>query len=455
MIRSFLAILFLLTTVSQSLARKDVELNRIDSLIQELEIEIPDTSRILLLNKLSIEYRYSFPQKGLKYAEESIELSTKINFTSGLATALHSQGELNRAQGNYKQSIEAFLQALAIYEREIQPEGISSCLNSMGIVYDLQGNYELAIEYYHKSLVIKRRLKNKRDIAISLLNLGIGYKNIKDINKALTCYEEAMQLFEEQQHQRGIAKTLLNIGNIYYYQGNINLAIAHYKRAADLNEKMDNLHDWALSLENIGWAYGEQGDSKLAIEYAERSMEIARRSNARYVIVGNHENLMIVYQKTGDYKNALIHLKAQQMMKDTLFNEQKSKEIGRLEAKYDFEKAESERVLSEDVLLKEAARIEQRRNNLQYSGILIFIVAMAGGIFSLGKIKVSVKMAEGLIFFTFLLFFEFTLVLLDPFIESFSGGAPAYKLMFNAGLAALIFPLHSFFEEKIKNRILS
>ena len=63
-------------------------------------------------------------------------------------------------------------------------------------------------------------------------------------------------------------------------------------------------------------------------------------------------------------------------------------------------------------------------------------------------------MVEGLVFFSFLLFFEFTLVLLDPYIEQYSAGAPALKLAFNAGLAAMIFPAHSFFEEKIKARIL-
>ncbi|MFH1320425.1 MAG: hypothetical protein ABII90_07220 [Bacteroidota bacterium] len=59
-----------------------------------------------------------------------------------------------------------------------------------------------------------------------------------------------------------------------------------------------------------------------------------------------------------------------------------------------------------------------------------------------------------MIFFTFLLFFEFTLVLSDPYIERFSAGAPAIKLAFNAILAAMIFPLHSFFEGKLKERIM-
>ena len=127
--------------------------------------------------------------------------------------------------------------------------------------------------------------------------------------------------------------------------------------------------------------------------------------------------------------------------------------IGKLEAKHEFETAETEKARAAQVKSEKEKAEMSRRNNLQYSGILIFLVLMSAGLVGLGKISMPVRMAEGLIFFTFLLFFEFTLVLLDPYIEVYSSGAPAIKLGFNAILAAMIFPLHSFFEERVKKRI--
>ncbi|MBL4624779.1 MAG: hypothetical protein JKY42_06530 [Flavobacteriales bacterium] len=66
----------------------------------------------------------------------------------------------------------------------------------------------------------------------------------------------------------------------------------------------------------------------------------------------------------------------------------------------------------------------------------------------------SEGVAEGLIFFTFLLFFEFCLVLLDPFIDEWSSGERLYKLLFNGVLAAAIFPLHAFFEATLKKTLI-
>ena len=115
---------------------------------------------------------------------------------------------------------------------------------------------------------------------------------------------------------------------------------------------------------------------------------------------------------------------------------------------------------SKVILLKEekekariAAEQTNRRDNLQYSIMLVGILAVFGFILSLGRISVSPKFAEGLIFFAFLLFFEFLLVLTDPYVDNITNGEPMYKLLVNAVLAGLIFPAHAFFERMLKEKL--
>ena len=160
-----------------------------------------------------------------------------------------------------------------------------------------------------------------------------------------------------------------------------------------------------------------------------------------------------IYKSKGDPEQALgmyeLHIK----MSDSLNNEAIHKATIRQQTKYEFEKAQ----LVKEQKEREARRLEQevrsRRDNLQYSVILIAILTLFGGVLALGFINVSEKMAEGVIFFSFLILFEFLLVLADPYIDNWSGGAPGFKLLFNAGIAALIFPAHAFFESKLKKRL--
>ncbi|MBL4753164.1 MAG: tetratricopeptide repeat protein [Flavobacteriales bacterium] len=254
---------------------------------------------------------------------------------------------------------------------------------------------------------------NKRAEAIGYNNIGVIYEGWKDYPKTLEYYKSSLAIFEEINSVHLAAITLSNIGGVYSYMG-------QYKRAAE------NMHRGLAKADSV------------------------KHLNYQQLICAN---LSEVYEKMGDYQQSLLYYKQSSIHKDSLFNEDKSKSIGKLETKYEFEKAEVERKRVKDEALAAQTSRTQRRNNLQYSGILIFLILSFAGIFTLGKFSIPMQLAEGMIFFSFLLLFEFTLVLLDPYIEAYSGGAPAVTLGFNAILAAMIFPLHVFFEERVKQRI--
>ena len=83
-----------------------------------------------------------------------------------------------------------------------------------------------------------------------------------------------------------------------------------------------------------------------------------------------------------------------------------------------------------------------------FGALLLF-----GVVLSLGFISVSANVAEGLIFFAFLILFEFVLVFVEPYLENYTDGEPIYNLLANAVIALLIFPLHDVLESKLKKRI--
>jgi len=199
----------------------------------------------------------------------------------------------------------------------------------------------------------------------------------------------------------------------------------------------------------------KKGEYNHALTYYQKATMLADSIGALIEESEAHSRLAECYEKMGKHQNALEHYKQYTILKDSIFNEEKSKDLGKLEAKHEFETAEIQRKRTEEEQAKQEAATKSRRDNLQYSGILIFLVLVFAGVFALGRFSIPIRLAEGLIFFAFLLFFEFTLVMLDPYIEQYSSGAPAIKLGFNAVLAGLIFPLHSLFEAKLKGRLVN
>ena len=160
-----------------------------------------------------------------------------------------------------------------------------------------------------------------------------------------------------------------------------------------------------------------------------------------------------IHKEKQNYKKALSMYEDMIKYRDSLVNEDTKKSMIRQQTKYEFEKTQIIKEQKEKETARLLAEETSRRDNLQYSVILIALLVLGAGVMALSRISVSPRVAEGLIFFSFLILFEFLLVLADPYIEGWSGGAPGIKLLFNAGIAAFIFPLHSLFETKLKKRL--
>jgi len=403
-------------------------------------------------------------ENALYYFQLSLDGYQELNHEDASAKVYNNIGALYYQKGEYPLSLEYYLKALTIHEKNEYFIGIANVYNNIGLIHYSQGELELALEYMQKTLAMNESIGNTKKRATQIGNIGMiywqkGNKSANDSVKfsnyqlALEKYQKALELDEEIGNKNGISRHLNNIGIIYKNMKDYEKALEIYLKANRLTVEIGNRRDLTINLGDIALLYLEQGKYTEAENYFKEALGIASSIGYMEGVKDWNLSLSDLYERIGQYQKSYDHYREYSVAKDSLFNEGKSKEIGKLEAKYEFEKQEIERKRLEEEKRVASARAEQRRNNLQYSGILIFIVLIFAGIFMLGKVSLPVRLAEGIIFFAFLLFFEFSLVLLDPYIEKYSSGAPAIKLAFNAVLAALIFPLHSFFEQKLKNRM--
>jgi len=285
--------------------------------------------------------------------------------------------------------------------------------NNIGIIYDLQDDYPNALKYYHKALKIAEEPEDKRIMAKIYGNIGIIYKNQGDYPKALNYYHKSLKIKEELGDKEGLTTSYSNIGKLYT----------------------------------------KTGDYVKALETLSKGLEIAKEIGALLKEKQAYGGLTDLYEKQKDYKNAYEYHQLYAQANDSLFNEEKSKEIGKLEAKYELEKKLEEEKHEAQEQATLVAEETARRNLFQYSGILVFIIALFTLALFAGKLRPPVWVAELLAFIPFLILFEGILVYIDPTIDTLTGGEPLWKLIVNAVLAGMIFPFHQYFEGKLKKRI--
>jgi len=493
--RGFSAIfaLFFVVTfqISQLYGNNKINTDSIDQIIAGEPI---DSLRVDLLNKLFRKVQWTLPGKASEMVMEALELAQKIDYKRGLIGAYLNMGSEQNNKSNYTRGMHNYKLGLFHAEELKDTAAMSAANHGLGVTFWKQGNYTKALEYYYIALGFRQTLNDTNAIANSYANIGIIYKVQRDYKKALEFYRKSLEIKEKMNDKTSIAMTSNNIGNIYYDKGDMNKALAYYIKVLQICEEEGLIKGISVAYTNIGRSYRElgkldealnyltkalkiqedagnkwgitytltgmgniefkRGNDEAAINYFHESISISKTIGADAELLSAYEGMSKSYAHLNRYEEALAYEKHLTTLKDTLFNEEKSKEIGKLEARYEMERKIEEELRIGAEKAKDQAEQEHRRNILQYSGMFILIIALFGGLFALRRVKVSVRMAEAIIFIPFLIFFEFLLVLFDPYIGEITQHQPAYVLMINAMLAGLIFPLHHFFEESLKKKIL-
>lgn len=505
----YLSVLLFLLIVSSSLlikSQQKIPITRSDSLAALIQIDKQDTTKVRHLLELGWEIMYQYPDSSILLGEQSVDLAKKIsqsgsyqqvdikqaiqrdlskgyvqlgvyyyikgdysrsldfhfkglelrqaqNDTAAIASSYNNIGLVYRFQGDYVKALEYYMKALSLNLEIGNNHRIANNLNNIGLIYFDQKNYQKALEYYQKALAINKKLENYVILATNYNNIGSVYYAENKYEIARKYYQNALSINMEQGVLHEAANNLLNIGVVYYDENNLEMAIEYYNKALALNEEIGNKHGIAVNLTNIAEVYLKQKDYNNALKYANDAMNIAEEIGALELIKENAQHLSSIYTNTGKYQLALEYTLKYTSAKDSLFNDEKSKDIGRLEMKHEIELKERERKLKEEEEQRIAALERRRKITIQYSGMFIGLLGIGLIVIFIGFIKVPPPLARGITFFVVLLLFEFILVLLDPYVDTISHSEPVYKLFINAGLALCIFPINAIMERGIQKRL--
>lgn len=355
---------------------------RMDSLLTCLKTDKEDTIKVIHLYELTAEYYLIGDfENGLSYGKDALKLARKLNFKRGEAQTSSNMGNIYLGQGDYSKAYEMYNGALTLDKAINNKEGMAKRYGNIGIVYYQQGDYPKALDYYFKALKMGEEINDKNRVAIQQGNIGSIYFEQADYPKALDYYFKALKTCEELGDKNRMAIWLGNIGSVYYAQTNYDKALEYYNKRLVMDEESGNKNNMAINLGNIGIVYYDQKDYPRALEYyfkalklgeelgdqsrigtilgnigllytksgkyseaesyLKRAISITKSIGARNDLRKFEEMLSELYVATGRYQPALEHYKNAMWLKDSLFNEEKDKEITRKQLSFEFEKKEA------------------------------------------------------------------------------------------------------------------
>jgi len=311
---------------------------KIDSLVTLLKTDKEDTNKVNHLNELGWELKNSNPDTAIIVSSHALLAAEKLEWKKGIASSLNQLGIYSTIKADYPSALDYYLKALKVDEELKDKIGMGKVLGNIGSVYKEQGDYTKALDYYFMALKTAEVLGNKKSISINLGNLGIVYFNQNNYTKALDYYFKALKMDEELGNKKGIATHLCNIGVIYHDKADYPQALDYYFKALKIHEELGRKDGIAVQLGNIGSIYTSQGNYTEAEKYLLDALDLDKQIGMLDNEMDVEQYLSNLYSKTNRHQLALVHYKNAMALKDTIFNEEKNKEITRKEMNYDFEK---------------------------------------------------------------------------------------------------------------------
>lgn len=417
----------------------------IDSLLLVLNTTKDDTTEVNTLNLLSIQHlnasnngqAMQYSQRARHLGEKTIPLCNgskqKIVLKKGVAFAYNTIGRVHMNQGNYGKSMEYFLLSLKIKEEINDKKGIANSYNNIAIIYYNQGDYEKSLNNNLKSLKIREELGDKPGIAMSCNNIGTVYVNQNNYDKALVNFLKYLKASTETGDKQGMCNSYINIGLVYYYQGGLATdkkneaafyakSLDSYLKSLKICEEIGNKQGIVTSYNNIGNVYEILDDNEKSISFHLKSLKLSREIGDKngeansYSNIGNiyvkqnklaeayryynlalilskelgrkdgtkgvYQGLSGLYEKKGDFKNAYKYHLLYSDLKDTLLNEQSSKQMAEMATKYDSDQKDKAIIsLNKDketqAKMAEDEKVRQRIILFSVSGISLLVIVFA------------------------------------------------------------------------------
>jgi serine phosphatase RsbU (regulator of sigma subunit) len=360
-----------------------------DTLLISLEKTQPDSFAVLKLLKAVSQTHDTLHQKKLLYLQKALRISEKISFKAGVARAYRGLGLLYFNLGDYALSLDANYKALELADNVLFPPNFKANVYAMmGKTHEKQENLDQAEVYFTKSYELNTKNKQLKNLAYDYSNLANVALLRKNYEKCLQYREEEKKLKEEFKDTVGLAFTYNDIALVYEQQGKLAEAAKYLEKSVQIFEtKALGYYKTALNL-NLAEIYLRINKNAEAEKIALQSLQEATKLQAKDLALRATGILYTIYGEQKSYAKAYEYLLLHKTLQDSTYNEERLKEISKMESNFQVKQQQKENELlrrenelkTEEIKIKDAEAFKNRLLII-LSGFAVLLLVVVASVF--------------------------------------------------------------------------
>jgi len=305
--------------------------------------------------------RYS---EALSHYQEAYTIADATNHTYNMARVLLNTGAIYMDSKDYVKALEKNQQAIPLYEKIGMKREVGSCYMNIAEVFTDLNQIDKAFPYLNLALgLFLENGPNSRGVGVVSEAMGVAFLKAKDqdlinlgvlpsqrYNHALEYFKKALPIALIEDDPALAASINANIGEVYGLLGDHTKAKQYFETVMNL----DQTHEYYVSSSKNKIRYAQyffsQKNYGAGLQMARAAVSIADQ----YKIPGNLQNayelISKIYEQSGKYDSALFYFQHYVVIKDSLFNAEKEREITRKQLVLDFEVKEKEYTYNRQLL---------------------------------------------------------------------------------------------------------
>lgn len=389
-----------------------------DSLNAVLEEEISDSTRIVVLTRLSYLSTNFNPQKGAEIAQQAVSLAHSARLEDLKAQALFEFGEALLYSDFYDSALTVFDSLALILDRVDDPKLSIHILVEKGYIFLVKGEIDNALESSFKALELLDAADYPRIKARVLMDIAEIFRNQEDGESALKYNMQAFETAKENDLKQVMYQAESNMANayeklgdneksleimeslmssygeilnkddsasIYSTMANQLMKLDRWKEAESnllnalkLRKELNFPKSTAYVLKSLGYLYNQTKKPGKAIVYNEQAYKIGKEINHPYLLRDITGTLATAYYKIGKHQKAFDMLLEQRTYRDQLMDQERVRASQEMEKKYEAEKRRQQIALQNEQIATQQARISKEatlRNAIIGGSILLIVIA--------------------------------------------------------------------------------
>jgi tetratricopeptide (TPR) repeat protein len=411
-----------------------------DSLERLLAAEKTDTGKVKRMWQLAGVINVYDPERALLLSQEALVLATRIKYTEGQSKSLGTMAYTYNIMGNYTRALELNLRRLKLEEKGDNPRDLAMSLLNIGIVYRYQEEYNEALKYYYRSdsVIMQNNIEEVKYYVY--MNLGDVYDRLGKTDSAFNYFNKSLILSNNLKNDDYIGNSMTGLGHTYFKQGNAPFSLLYYSTAITYLQKAsddDVLCEAMLGLAKLYQGQLHKYDS--AVYYASLVLRIAERTAILPKQLDAANFLTNQYKAMQNTDSAYAYLTMVQQLNDSINSRAKIRELQVISS--------DEKLRQQEIEENKKIAKRERKQQLQYLFIGIFIPGFFLLTLLLSRIKIHTRFIKIMGILSLLILFEYLTLLLHPTVATLTNHTPVYEMLIFVSIAAVVIPAHHRFEQ--------